>query len=79
MCTDAFQSRRICLSTQTHGRVQPGAIDLSFLTCITHYILLRFVLAGTVASQQLSDFFHFYDDSAIKFQFFNNNFQNVRR
>ena len=69
MCTDAFQSRRICLSAQTHRSVQPGAIDLSFLTRVTQIFLVCLVLACTVASQQLADFFHFYNDSAIKFQF----------
>ena len=65
MCTDAFQSRRVCLSAQTHRSVQPGAIDLSFLKHVTQIFLARLVLACTVASQQLA---------VIKFQFFNNIF-----
>ena len=40
MCTDTFQSRRICSSAQTHGCVRP---DVYY-----SYIVVRLVLACTV-------------------------------
>ena len=43
MCTDAFQSRHVCSSAQTHGHIQPDTIDSSSPTRIT-YILVPLVL-----------------------------------
>ena len=41
MCTDAFHSRCVWSSVQTHGRIRPDAIDSSFMLmyCLTFYKL----------------------------------------
>ena len=44
MRTDACQSTRIDLSAQTHGRIQPDAIDSFFPGAYIYYIVGIYIL-----------------------------------